>query len=137
MSKPVDDVGPRGPRPATRLVPRLAAIVLLGIPLIAASGLVRKGSDEAPRAAPAGGFPTAAGVGLPAPQPAAPYLLRCWQYGTLIVEEPVKDVPVGNGVVRLQGSQGGGAGVWLVPVGNALCQVRGTPASLADPVVQQ
>jgi hypothetical protein len=69
---------------------------------------------------------------LPAPSVQARSVaqIRCWQYGRLVIEEPLTQ-PLADGgpqSIRLQGSAGSASAVTLVTAGTTTCLVK--PASV-------
>lgn len=111
----------------TRHAKILAAIGLAAIATSAGGfAMTLTAATPVPKAAGAATSPSpAAQVAVPAPGPSArgAYQMRCWQYGRLVMDEPLGQLPPeGDGhVVRLQGASGPYA---MFPMGAATCLVK-------------
>jgi hypothetical protein len=108
----------------------LVAILALGVavasPAVGAVTAERKGADAVvpPADRPAGRAPDATS-GSPAAAPDGGPLLRCWQYGRLILEEPVSGsaVTVPGVALQLRG-RGDARNVQLLDLRTATCVIR-------------
>ncbi len=108
----------RAPRPWA--LPVIAAIVLASAPAAAISGVREATADKLRAEGPAADRrPASSG-----------YLLRCWQYGRLILEEQHLSTPDGDDMkaARLRLTDRANKPIYLADTANATCLVRPSAA---------